>query len=106
MASPIMWGVLLGLLLGKPLGVLLMSWIAIKSGFASLPSGARVSHVVGVSVLCGIGFTMSLFVANLAFPGDEPSLAATKVGILAASLIAGVVGGAIIATGAKSREKA
>jgi len=58
-------------------------------------------HIIGVSVLCGIGFTMSLFVANLAFPGDEAHLTAAKVGILGASLVAGVVGGLIIARSAR-----
>jgi Na+:H+ antiporter, NhaA family len=96
-----MWGVLLGLLAGKTLGVLLAAWLAIKSGVAALPAGASVRHVVGVAVLCGIGFTMSLFVAQLAFPGGDELLAAAKVGILAASLIAGVAGGAIIAWGRK-----
>jgi NhaA family Na+:H+ antiporter len=94
-----MWGVLLGLVAGKTIGVLLASWLAIKSGAAALPAGATVRHVVGVAVLCGIGFTMSLFVAQLAFPGDAALLAAAKVGILVASLLAGVVGGAIIAWG-------
>lgn len=96
-SHPVMWGVLLGLLLGKPAGILLASWVAVKSGAASLPEGASWRHVVGVSVLCGIGFTMSLFVGNLAFPGQEPLLAATKVGILAASLMSGVLGGVLIA---------
>ena len=100
LGSSITWGVLLGLLLGKPLGILLASWLAIKSGLASLPAGAARAHLVGVSILCGIGFTMSLFVANLAFPGRADLLAAAKVGILAASLLAGVAGGAIIARAA------
>jgi NhaA family Na+:H+ antiporter len=96
MGSPVMWGVLAGLVLGKPLGVLLASWLAVKSRFASLPEGATWGQVAGVAVLCGIGFTMSLFIANLAFPGQEDQLAATKVGILAASLLAGVAGGATL----------
>jgi len=95
--DPVTWGVLLGLLLGKPAGILLASWLVLRSGFASMPEGASRGHVVGVSVLCGIGFTMSLFVANLAFPGDAAHLTAAKVGILGASLVAGVVGGLLIA---------
>ena len=98
LTGPVMWGVLLGLLLGKPVGILLASWAAIKGGFAALPAGATWRQVVGVSVLCGIGFTMSLFIANLAFAGRADLLAATKVGILAASLVSGVVGGAILAS--------
>ena len=68
--SPIMWGVLLGLVVGKPAGILLASLLALKTRLAALPTGATLRHVVGVAVLCGIGFTMSLFVANLAFPTD------------------------------------
>ncbi len=106
LGSPITWGVLLGLLLGKPVGVLLASWAALKTGKASLPEGANVRQIVGVSFLCGIGFTMSLFVGNLAFPGQADHLAATKVGILAASLVSAVVGGGILAwAGAAARKR-
>jgi NhaA family Na+:H+ antiporter len=97
-SSSIMWGVLLGLLVGKPVGVLLASWAAVKAGMASLPEEGTVRQIVGVAFLCGIGFTMSLFVANLAFPGQADHLAASKVGILTASVVSGVVGGMIIAS--------
>ena len=105
-SSPVLWGVLLGLVIGKPLGILLASWLAVKSGLASLPEGATWRHLAGVSVLCGIGFTMSLFVGNLAFPSQENDLVATKLGILTASVLAGVVGGAVLsrAAGAESRK--
>jgi NhaA family Na+:H+ antiporter len=96
LASPIAWGVLAGLLAGKTIGVLLASYIAIKTGIAAMPAGATVRQVIGVAVLCGIGFTMSLFVANLAFPASAEHLADTKVGILAASLLAGLLGAAIL----------
>jgi NhaA family Na+:H+ antiporter len=89
--------VLLGLVIGKPTGVLLGAWAATRTGAASLPAAAKRRQFLGVSVLCGIGFTMSLFVANLVFPGREDLLGSAKVGILAASLVAGVVGGAIVA---------
>lgn len=105
-ASPITWGVFLGLLLGKPLGVIVTSFIAIKLRIASLPAGGTWRQVAGVGVLCGIGFTMSLFVANLAFPGNEEFLTDTKIGILAASLVAGVVGGALIASAKRSPHEA
>jgi len=62
-----------------------------------------VQQIVGVAVLCGIGFTMSLFVANLAFPGQADHLAASKVGILTASVVSGVVGGMIIASVRRAR---
>jgi len=102
-SSSIMWGVLLGLLVGKPVGVLLASWAALKAGVASLPEEASVQQIVGVAVLCGIGYTMSLFVANLAFPGQADHLAASKVGILTASVVSGVVGGMIIASVRRAR---
>jgi Na+:H+ antiporter, NhaA family len=98
------WGVLLGLLIGKPLGIMLASWIATKSKIASLPEGANWHQIAGVSVLCGIGFTMSLFIANLAFVGAEELLSDAKIGILAASLICGIVGALMIAS-AKPRNQ-
>ncbi len=96
--DPVTWGVLLGLFVGKPVGILLFSLLAIKSGMSSLPSGGTVKQLIGVSFLCGIGFTMSLFVANLAYPGTPDLLTASKVGIMGASLLAGVIGGVFIAT--------
>jgi NhaA family Na+:H+ antiporter len=105
--SPVAWGIVVGLVIGKPAGILLASWVAIKTGLSTLPSGATLSHVVGVGVLCGIGFTMSLFVANLAFPDQGHDMAAAKIGILAASLISGIIGGAIIArSGGQTRQTA
>ncbi len=98
--DPVTWGVMLGLLVGKPIGILLASWLAVASGAASLPAGASKRQIAGVSLLCGIGFTMSLFVANLAYPGDIAHLTAAKVGILGASVVAGVLGGLLIAMSA------
>lgn len=100
-SSPIMWGVLVGLVVGKVVGVVLASCIAIKCGIASLPQGATPRQVLGIAALCGIGFTMSLFVANLAFPGHEEYLAASKVGILGASVTAGVLGALILSLSPK-----
>jgi NhaA family Na+:H+ antiporter len=101
--DPVAWGVLLGLLVGKPVGILLASWIAVASGVAAMPEGATPRQITGVGLLCGIGFTMSLFVANLAFPGDEAHLTAAKLGILGASLLAGLLGGLLIASSRQSR---
>jgi NhaA family Na+:H+ antiporter len=103
MESPITWGVALGLLLGKPIGILLLSWLAIQTGIATLPAGGTWKQVVGVSLLCGIGFTMSLFVANLAFPGSTTLLGETKVGILAASLLSGIMGAWVISRTTKQK---
>jgi NhaA family Na+:H+ antiporter len=93
----VLWGVLLGLVVGKPLGILLASWMAVKSGIATLPDGGTWRHVVGISILCGIGFTMSLFVDNLAFGDNQDLLGAAKVGILTASLVSAAAGAVVLA---------
>jgi Na+:H+ antiporter, NhaA family len=84
-------GVFVGLVLGKQVGVTLFSWLAVRLRLAALPAGVTWRHVYGASWLTGIGFTMSLFVAGLAF-GEGDALARAKAGILAASVVAGVVG--------------
>lgn len=84
-------GIVLGLVLGKPIGILLASWLAIQAGLATLPHGVGWSHMVGAGVLAGIGFTMSLFIAQLGFR-DAAVLEAAKLSILLASLLAGTVG--------------
>lgn len=90
-AFPITLGIIVGLVVGKPIGIALFAWVAVRFGFADLPAGANWWQVWGVGVLCGIGFTMSLFIGGLAF--DDPGLLrAAKIGILAASAVAGVVG--------------
>ncbi|MHC5109134.1 MAG: Na+/H+ antiporter NhaA [Planctomycetota bacterium] len=95
-------GVMLGLVIGKQVGVTLFTWATVKSGLGVLPGGATWRQVYGAAWLAGIGFTMSLFVANLAFPGKPTLLNAAKVGILAGSFLCGVVGFLILRT-AKSR---
>jgi NhaA family Na+:H+ antiporter len=92
LANPIALGVVLGLLLGKPLGITGFSWLAVRMGIASLPSGVSWRMIAGAGVLGGIGFTMALFIAALAFGDSAPLLEAAKFGILAASTIAGVGG--------------
>jgi NhaA family Na+:H+ antiporter len=84
-------GIVLGLVLGKPLGLLGASWLAVRTGLADLPQGVTWRQMAGVGVLAGIGFTMSLFIATLAFVQPEV-LATAKLGILIASLIAGSAG--------------
>jgi NhaA family Na+:H+ antiporter len=91
LVGPVPLGIALGLVIGKPLGVTLLAWIAVRAGVAVLPAGLNWRHLLGAGWLGGIGFTMALFIAGLAFP-DPASLAAAKVGILAASAVAGVVG--------------
>jgi NhaA family Na+:H+ antiporter len=81
--------------LGKPIGITLFSWLAVRLGFAERPAGASWGALHAVSWLGGIGFTMSLFIAGLAF-AEPAGLASAKVGILGASLIAGVAGYALV----------
>jgi NhaA family Na+:H+ antiporter len=88
---PVALGVLLGLVLGKPIGITFFAWLAVRLGLAELPPGITWQHVHGAGWLGGIGFTMALFIAGLAFAGT-PYLDTAKLGILSASLVAGVVG--------------
>lgn len=93
--SPITLGVAMGLVVGKPIGVLLTCWIAVKMGWAQLPDHVDFQHLIGVGLLAGIGFTVALFITGLAF--DDPALIDQgKVGILAASLVAGIIGAAYL----------
>ncbi len=91
LAEPITLGVLVGLVVGKPVGIVAASWIAVKAGVAQLPQGISWIQIIGAGILGGIGFTMALFIANLAF-GTNSDLEKAKVGILVASALAGVVG--------------
>lgn len=91
-SRPVPVGVILGLFLGKQAGIFTFSLLAVKSGLARLPNGAGWRHVYGVSILGGIGFTMSIFIAALAFQGDKALLDGAKTGILYASIISAVAG--------------
>jgi NhaA family Na+:H+ antiporter len=84
-------GVMLGLVIGKPVGILLFSWLAVRLRLAELPTGTTWRQIAGIGALGGIGFTMALFIGALAF-GDGAKLEAAKIGILAGSIIAGVLG--------------
>ncbi len=94
-ANPVFLGIVLGLVIGKPLGVSLLSLLAIRLGIADLPPRVETRQLVGASLLAGIGFTMSLFIANSAFGGDA-ILPLAKFAILFGSAIAGVAGFAFI----------
>jgi NhaA family Na+:H+ antiporter len=89
---PAAHGVFAGLCIGKPLGVLLATWLAVRLFKSPLPPQTTWRHIHGVAWLAGIGFTMSLFIDSLAFAELPPAFHASKIAILAASLIAGVVG--------------
>ncbi len=97
MSSPITLGIILGLVIGDPLGIVGFSWVAVRLGITSLPTGMRWAHMVGVGLLGGMGFTVSLFITGLAFE-DAELISEAKVGILAASVIAGLAGYAFLRT--------
>ena len=90
--QPLPLAVALGLLLGKQVGVFGAIWLACKAGFAPCPREASWLQLYGASLLCGIGFTMSLFIGALAFPTAPDSADAAKIGVLAGSLLSGVIG--------------
>ena len=103
-ADPALYGVFFGLLLGKPIGIMLFSFIIVKTKLASLPEHANWGHMFGAGILGGVGFTMAIFVANLAF--DDPAIVITaKLAILSASLIAGVVGFLVLFVQANAARK-
>jgi NhaA family Na+:H+ antiporter len=95
LADPVAIGVALGLFLGKPIGITASSWLAMRSKLASPPAGVNWKQIFGASWLCGIGFTMSLFIAALAFGGGE-ELDLSKMGTLSASLLAGIAGALVL----------
>ena len=114
------WGVILGLIIGKQVGIFGASWLTVKAGLAELPQGVRWIQIYGVTWLAGIGFTMSLFIGGLAFPiGHDAGhgvadsaghmanyLAGAKVGTLFASIIAGIVGTIILIKYSRTTETA
>ncbi|MGR5131972.1 Na+/H+ antiporter NhaA [Vibrio alfacsensis] len=90
-------GIALGLLVGKPLGIFTFSWVAVKAGIAKLPQGVNFVHIFAVSVLCGIGFTMSIFISSLAFGNVSPEFDTyARLGILMGSTTAAIIGYALL----------
>ncbi len=83
-------------MVGKPLGVTIATWLAVRSGCASLPANVSWQHIHGAGWLAGIGFTMSLFMAGLSFGDDMQRLTEAKLGILTASLCSGLIGSIIL----------
>jgi NhaA family Na+:H+ antiporter len=94
--NPVPLGVALGLFVGKQVGVFAFSWAAIRMDWADLPANATWSQFYGVALLCGIGFTMSLFIGLLAFPNSPELQDATKLGVLLGSVLSGVVGAGLL----------
>jgi NhaA family Na+:H+ antiporter len=93
--APVSLGVICGLVIGKPIGIVLFSWLATRTRLAAMLDGIGWHQIAGVGMLGGIGFTMSLFIANLAF-GDGPALETAKVGILLASVVSGIAGAIVL----------
>jgi NhaA family Na+:H+ antiporter len=105
LTSPVSLGVAFGLVLGKPVGIGLFSYFLVRTRLAVLSAGVSWPQILGAGMLGGIGFTMSLFIASLSF-SDPLLLDSTKVGILLASLISGVLGVSFLAAfGVKRKEK-
>ena len=102
-AQPVTLGIMAGLVFGKQIGVFVSSYLAVKFKWADLPSGMTWTRLYGLSLLAGIGFTMSLFIASLAF-GESEFLASAKAGILVASLLSGVFGAFILSRPKKKVE--
>lgn len=90
---PIPLGIMAGLIVGKQLGILSFCWLAVKSGFASMPDDINWKQLYGVSLICGIGFTMSVFISSLAFEtGDISTMVDDRLGIIVGSLLSGIAG--------------
>ena len=101
---PVPLGIALGLFVGKQIGVVLFSWLTIRLGFAQLPAGSTWLHLYGISLLCGIGFTMSLFIGTLAFNQVGVDYAIDeRLGILVGSLVSGLLGYLLLRFSAKDK---
>jgi NhaA family Na+:H+ antiporter len=98
--ASVILGIALGLVVGKPLGITALAWLAVRSGAAEKPAGTSWAQLAGVACLGGIGFTMALFIAALAFDGTT-LLPAAKVGVLGASVLAGVLGWVALSAAAR-----
>lgn len=90
--TPLGLGIVLGLVIGKPVGITLISWISVKLGISSMPTDTSLKQLIGVGMLAGIGFTMSIFIAILSFTGNHLLMSEAKFSILVASFISGVIG--------------
>lgn len=94
---PVPFGIAAGLFIGKQVGIMLMCWMIIKVGLAELPNGTNFKQIYGVSLLCGVGFTMSLFISGLAFGGTTDGFD-PRLGIMLGSIISGVAGYLLLKT--------
>ena len=101
---PVTLGIVTGLVIGKPLGIVGFAWLAVKLNMARLPEKVTWLEICGVASLAGIGFTMALFIGGLAFPGGE-QIDVAKSGILGGSLLAGIAGSILLWTALRAREE-
>jgi NhaA family Na+:H+ antiporter len=101
--EPIPFAIILGLVLGKQIGITLGAFAAVRLGLASLPAGVTWRQVYGAACVCGIGFTMSLFVGTLAYGEGSAELALAKIGVLVASAIAAAAGLAVVGSSSGGR---
>jgi Na+:H+ antiporter, NhaA family len=101
-AKAVLWGILLGRVLGKLAGITAAAWLAVRLRLAVLPGDASWPQLAGVATVAGIGFTVPLFVADLAFPAGRFD-AAVKLGLLSASVVAGAGGALILLLGGRGR---
>lgn len=105
LVGPVPLGIALGLIIGKQIGVFGATWFAVRSGFARLPDGATWTHMWGLSLIAGIGFTMSLFIGTLAFP-DGSQVANIRIGVIIGSVVAAIAGYAVLRRTGRSRPAA
>ncbi|MGR3734733.1 Na+/H+ antiporter NhaA [Pseudophaeobacter sp.] len=96
---PLTLRIIAGLFFGKQAGVLIVTWIGVKSGLAKLPDGVTWRHIYGVACLTGVGFTMSLFIGSLAF-GNDDTMNAVRLGVVAGSVLSGLLGVSVLRTAA------
>jgi len=96
LTEPVGLGIVLGLVLGKPIGIVATSFVAVRVGIAKLPEDTTWAMVVGLGTVAGIGFTVSIFIAGLSFPGAELLTDEAKIAILLASVVAAVVGAVLL----------
>ncbi len=96
LSDTVVLGIIFGLFIGKQLGVFGFSWLLIRSGFAKLPEKTSWVSLYGVSILCGIGFTMSLFLGTLSFTSDNAYLTEVRLGVMLGSILSGVLGMVIL----------
>ncbi|MCE7066336.1 Na+/H+ antiporter NhaA [Dyadobacter sp. CY326] len=106
LTTPLGLGIILGLVVGKPVGITALSWLSVKLGISAKPDGADWLHIIGVGMLGGIGFTMSVFIALLSFAGHDDILSEAKFSILTGSVLSGLLGCAMLSWVSKQRVRA